>query len=454
MGNYKLKIELTDEVREVIDLLNKNGYEAFAVGGCIRDSLLGKTPNDWDICTSAKPDEIKKCFKNYRTIDTGIKHGTISVLFDENIYEITTYRIDGEYFDNRRPENVIFTDSIEKDLARRDFTINAIAYNEKDGIVDPFSGINDLKQGLLRCVRNPDERFCEDALRIIRALRFASVYNLSIDNSTSHSVIKNADLLLNISSERISAELNRLLCGERAEQILNDYRDVFAVIIPEIRPMFDYEQHTKHHNRDLWRHTTYSVKSIEPMPLLRMTMLLHDLGKPRACKRDADGTGHFKGHPKFSAESAEIILRRLKYPSDFIDDCITLIKYHDVRFSGSKRQLKHVMSAIGEDRVRLLLKVQAADIAAQSDYKKEEKLLRLALAEKSFDEIIAEKSCFTLKQLDINGYDLINMGITDGITIGKTLKLLLSLVIDEKIENKKAVLTDKAAEINNLRAVQ
>lgn len=442
-----MKILLPDNVKEIIKNLTDNGFEAFIVGGCVRDSVLGLTPHDWDICTSAKPEEIKQCFKDYNTFDSGIKHGTISIVIEKEVFEVTTYRIDGEYTDNRHPESVTFTDDITKDLARRDFTINAMAYNECQGLVDPFDGRTDLKNGIIRCVRKPDERFVEDALRIIRALRFASVYNFRIEEQTATSVHKNANLLLNIAVERISAEFNRLICGGGAEIILNDYRDVFAVIIPEIIPMFDFDQHTKHHNRDVWRHTTHSIASIEATSLLRITMLFHDLGKPKACKRDPDGTCHFKGHPKHSAIMAEEILRRLKYPKDFIEQCIKLIIYHDVRFNGSKRQLKHVMNAIGEKNVEFLLKVQHADIMAQSDYKHKEKLQTLDLACKVFKEILAEQSCFTLKQLDINGYDLMNIGIKDGKEIGRILKLLLSFVIDEKIQNEKSALLKKAKEL-------
>lgn len=444
-----MNIVLPKNVKLIIDILNKNGFEAFVVGGCVRDSIIGLTPHDWDICTNAKPEEIKNCFLNFNTFDSGLKHGTISIVIDGEVYEVTTYRIDGTYSDNRRPDSVTFTSDIAKDLARRDFTINAMAYNEQYGLLDPYEGRNDLSEKIIRCVGNSDFRFNEDALRIIRALRFASVYDFVIENETSESISKNADLLKNIAVERISVEFNKLLCGNGAEEILNNYRDVIAVFIPEIKPMFDYSQHTKHHNRDLWRHTTYSVKSIDKMPLLRMSMLLHDIGKPKACKRDEDGTCHFKGHPKYSAEIAETILHRLKYPTDFIGTCITLIKYHDVRFNGSKRQLRHVMSAIGDKNVELLLKIQRADIMAQSDYKHKEKLEKLDLACRVYEEILADKDCFTLKQLEINGNDIKKLGVTEGVKIGKILKMLLSLVIEDKLENEKSALLNKAEEIRD-----
>lgn len=444
-----MNIVLPKNVKKIIDILNNYNFEAFIVGGCVRDSIIGLTPHDWDICTNAKPEEIKKCFEKFNTFDSGIKHGTISIVIDGEVFEVTTYRIDGTYSDNRRPDSVTFTSDITKDLSRRDFTINAMAYSEKNGLIDPCGGREDLSYKIIRCVGNPDFRFNEDALRIIRALRFASVYDFVIENETSKSICKNADLLKNIAAERISVEFNKLLCGNGTEEILNNYRDVIAVFIPEIKPMFDYNQHTKHHNRDLWRHTTYSVKSIDNTPLLRMSMLLHDIGKPKACKRDEDGTCHFKGHPKYSAVMAEIILRRLKYPIDFIETCITLIKYHDVRFSGSKRQLRHVMSAIGDKNVELLLKIQRADIMAQSEYKHKEKLEKLNLACKVYKEILADKDCFTLKQLEINGNDIKKLGVTEGVKIGKILKMLLSLVIEDKLENEKSALLNKAEEIRD-----
>ncbi len=444
-----MKIELPEKVKVISEKLKVGGFEAFAVGGCVRDSITGAVPNDWDICTDAKPEQIKHCFCGFNTFDSGIKHGTISIVIDKEVFEVTTYRIDGEYTDNRRPDSVTFTTDIIKDLARRDFTINAMAYNDECGLIDPFGGRDDLAEKTLRCVGNPNLRFGEDALRIIRALRFASVLNLKIEKSTSLSIYKNAELLKNISAERISAELNRLLCGDRAEEILNCYRNVFAVFIPEIKPMFDYDQHTKHHNRDVWKHTTCSVGCIEKTPLLRMTMLLHDIGKPDACKRDSDGTCHFKGHPKHSAQKAELILRRLKYPTEFIEACTTLIKYHDVRLSGAKRQLRHIMNAIGEENTALLMKIQRADILAQSEYKRREKLEKLDLACRAYDEVLADKDCFTLKQLDINGADIMRIGVEEGIKVGRILKMLLSLVMEDKLENEKSALLKKAEELRD-----
>lgn len=443
-----MNINLPSDVKRIISLIEENNHEAFVVGGCVRDSLMGITPHDWDICTNALPNEVQRIFSSFNTFDAGIKHGTVSVVLNDSVYEITTFRIDGEYCDNRHPQEVEFTSDIESDLARRDFTVNAIAYNEKCGIVDPFNGINDIKLKAIRCVGNPEERFNEDALRIMRALRFASTYDMSIEINTANSIIKCAHLLNNIASERISDELNKLVCGKNCEYILRRFREVFAVIIPEIAVMFGYDQHTKHHNKTLWRHTTCAMSLIDAEPLLRMTMLLHDIGKPLACKQDPDGTCHFKGHPKFSAAIAETILNRLKYPKDFIETCLILIKFHDVRFSDNKRQIKRVMNYIGKERMPLLMKVQYADMMSQSMYKREEKLFHFQQFSTAFDEIIENEECFSLKDLNINGHDLIRLGITDGKQIGATLKKLLDSVIDGKTENEKNALIERAKEIN------
>lgn len=444
-----MKISIPDNAKIILNKLKQNNFEAFIVGGCVRDSVFGLIPHDWDICTSAEPEQIKNCFEDFNTFDTGIKHGTISVVINKEIFEVTTYRIDGEYSDNRHPESVTFTKNIEKDLARRDFTVNAMAYNDDRGIVDPFGGMDDLQNKLIRCVGNPDERFNEDALRIMRALRFASCYSFSIEQATVISIHKNAALLNNIAAERIREELIRLICGAGAEQILNDYRDVFAVFIPELTKCFDFEQHNIHHKYDVFRHITHSVAVAENLLLLRMTMLLHDIGKPFVCRKDPDGTCHFKGHQQISADMAEVILKRLRFPSSFIENCLKLIIYHDVRFDGSKKQVKRVLNKLGEENTRLLFKIQYADTMAQSEYQRDEKLAKINTAKEIFEEIIAENQCFNLKQLAINGNDLKAIGINNGVQIGRILNQLLEEVIDDEIKNEKSALLSKAKTIYN-----
>ncbi len=446
-----MQIQLPNNVSLILSKLNENGFEANIVGGCVRDILLGKEPHDWDICTDAMPEQIIECFNNYDIIDNGIKHGTVGVIIDKNVYEITTYRIDGEYNDCRHPNSVTFTNKLSYDLSRRDFTVNAMAFNLKDGLTDLFGGQADLKSGAIRCVGDPDKRFKEDALRIIRALRFASVYSFSIEIKTADAILRNAGLLKNISEERITSEFNRLLCGNTAPYILNRFRRVIAVFIPEIEVMFNFDQNNPHHNKTLWKHTTSAISHIDNDLILRLTMFFHDIGKPLAQKYDeVKKLCHYKGHNKFSAAITDNIMRRLKYPNDVIDKVKTLILFHDIRFSDNKRQIKHVMSAIGKENFQLLIKVQRADLLAQSMYKREEKLEKFNLACETFSRVVEEEECFKLSDLAVNGHDLIRLGITNGKDIGNTLKLLLSLVIDEKLDNEKKVLTAKAKEINNL----
>ncbi len=448
--NY-VKITLPDSVNEILNKLNAEGFEAFIVGGCVRDSLLGLVPKDWDITTNALPQDISRCFCDYKQIDVGAKHGTIGVLIDNSVYEITTYRIDGDYKDCRHPENVTFSSNLESDLARRDFTINAMAYSPKTGLIDIFGGEKDLNNKAVCCVGNPDLRFKEDALRILRGLRFASVYNFSIEFNTANAILSNSKLLSNISSERISDEFTKLICGESAAYILNRFRRVISVFIPEIEVMFHFDQNNPHHNKTLWRHTMSALSHIEPDPVLRLTMFFHDIGKPLAQSYDeVKRLCHYKGHNRFSAAITETVLKRLKYPNDIIDRVKTLIIYHDVRFSDSKRQIKHVMSAIGKENFQLLMSVQKADILAQSMYKREEKLNNFRLFSDAYAEILENNECFTLKDLALNGHDLIHLGILKGEDIGKTLRLLLSLVIDGKLENNKEQLIIRAKEINNL----
>ncbi len=428
---------LPESVLEIIDLLNRNGFECYAVGGCVRDMMLDITPKDYDLTTNARPSEILEVFKNHKTFDTGIKHGTVSVIINDTVYEITTYRIDGDYLDSRHPENVKFTTCLREDLSRRDFTINAMAYNPQNGLVDYFGGEEDVKYGAIRCVGKADVRFREDALRILRALRFASIYGFSIEFNTLNAILNNKGLLNNISKERIASELTKILCGESCDFILRRFKEVFAVIIPEISAMFGYDQNTPHHNKTLWKHTVASVKGIESDEVLRMTMLLHDIGKPVSEKRDEKGISHFNGHPKISAAMARVILKRLRFPNDFISKVELLITYHDLRIKPEKFVVKRLLRDIGEENFRMLIKVQRADIMAQSMYERKEKLFNKEQLISVLNEIIDNGECYRISELDINGSDLIHKGITEGKKIGETLDFLLNLVMHDRCENKK-----------------
>lgn len=438
-----MKINIPENAKKIINELNNSGFEAYVVGGCVRNAMMGVAPHDWDICTSAKPEQMQRVFKDYVTHDFGLKHGTLTVMFGGEAFEVTTYRIDGAYADNRHPEQVTFTDDLTLDLSRRDFTCNAMAYNDRDGVIDPFGGAEDLHNNILRCVGVPNNRFNEDALRIMRGLRFASACGFDIEESTAQSIHKNASLLNNIAAERIRAELTGLLRGEAVCKILTEFRDVIAVFIPEIKQTFDFPQRTKHHVYDVWQHIVHSVASVEQNDILRMTMLLHDLGKPQACTTDENGCNHFKGHQQISAELAEGILKRLRFPNEFSETCLKLIMWHDVRYSGTKKQIKRLLQKLGEENTHLLFKVQRADTAAQSEYLRAEKFASIDLAERQTDEILSENQCINLKNLEVNGSDIKALGVKEGRAIGELLNKLLDDVIEERVPNEKNALLEK-----------
>ena len=427
----------------IIDSLEKSGFEAYVVGGCVRDSLLGKNPNDWDICTNATPLQIKSCFdKSVKIIDTGIQHGTITVLIGKNSYEVTTYRIDGEYSDNRHPDEVKFTNSLKEDLSRRDFTINSMAYNYRVGLVDYFYGKNDLDSKRIRCVGDPDERFNEDALRILRALRFSSVYGFEIVESVRESILFYKDLLKNVSKERINVELCKMLCGKNIMRILSKYSDVLCVFIPEISNTINFKQRNPYHNLDVWGHTLKSVSIIENNTILRLTMLLHDIAKPTCYSIDSKGIGHFYDHWVIGSVMAEDILRRLKFDNNTINQVKELILYHSAEIVPSNRTVKRFLNKIGEDRLRQLIKVMTADVKSQSRQYRYSRLRDLTKVEECIDEIIRENQCFRLKDLNINGKDLIDFGIPEGVEIGNILNKLMKMVIGDEIKNEKELLLD------------
>lgn len=440
-------VKLPQSVQFILERLHRQGYEAYVVGGCVRDGLNGEAPHDWDVCTSALPEQTKACFADCGLVEIGIKHGTIAVVLDHQPYEITTYRIDGEYLDNRHPEQVKFTPSLREDLARRDFTINAMAFAEETGVIDLFGGVNDLHNRLIRCVGNPDKRFQEDALRILRALRFASRLNYTIEKDTSDAIHRNAPLLQHIAAERIREELIGILCGKGVETILNEYRDVIAIFIPELTPTFDFDQHNPHHCFDVYRHMVRSVSLIAPEPILRLTMYFHDIGKPQVSLRGENGIGHFRGHPTLSADISSSVFHRLRFSNEVTRSCLLLITYHDARYRGSHRQIKRLLQILGEENMRRLFQVQLADLMAQSDFCREEKRAALEAMMEETNRILTERQCFTLKQLAINGHDLISIGITDGKQIGEVLHQLLEEVIDETLPNEKNALEKRALEL-------
>lgn len=442
-----MTMDMPKNVDTAINLLQSAGFEAYAVGGCVRDSLLGKTPNDWDITTSAKPEDMKSVFADFHCIDTGIKHGTVTVVIDGEPLEITTFRLDGEYEDNRHPKSVTFTSDLVADLGRRDFTVNAMAYSKKTGTVDLFGGQNDLKNKIIRCVGDPDRRFNEDALRILRALRFASALDFEIEEKTAQSLLKNRALLGNISEERIAKELLKLVCGEGAKRILTDFAPVLFEILPELQPMYKNSHDNPHHCYDIYEHTLMAVESIDPEPTLRFAMLLHDCGKPAVKKFDENGVAHFYGHQRISAEISAQILARLKVSNKFRDEILFLVSNHDRwELYENTEKMPRYLSKFGLDGVLKLLKVMRADVLAQSpEYRY--RLDQISDAEEIAKNLAAQKPCLSLRELQINGRTLMDIGIPQGRKLGAVLAQLLDEVIDGVTKNTQEALTTRAREI-------
>ncbi len=424
----------------IIERLYESGYEAYAVGGCIRNMLLGMKPKDYDFTTNASPEEIKAVFSDLKVVDTGIRFGTVTVVIDKEPFEITTYRIDGEYSDNRRPENVSFTSELSEDLRRRDFTVNALAYNHREGLIDLFGGSDDLDKRVIKAIGDPDKRFNEDGLRILRALRFASQYNMTIDKATSESIHRNRLLLKGIAAERIAEEFNKLICGD-CESILREYNDVISVFIPEITACVGFEQHTKYHNRDVFEHILATVSAIRPEKYLRLAMLFHDIGKPLYFTFE-NGVGHFKGHAKGSTEIAERYLRNYRYDRDTAEKILTLVRYHDIVLENRDNLIKRYLNRFGVDMFFDIVDVHIADDSGKApEYMKRIKGYK-EIKERA-KKIISEQECFSLKNLVINGNDLKKLGYK-GEEIGKELKRLLDMVIEDNSLNKKEILISKA----------
>lgn len=425
--------------------LRKAGYEAYVVGGCVRDSLLEKEPHDWDICTSATPDEVKQVFEGSVTYDTGVKHGTITVLSaDGKPYEVTTFRVDGTYSDNRHPDSVEFVTSIQKDLSRRDFTINAMAYND-DGLVDFFGGRKDLDAKLIRCVGNADERFQEDALRVLRALRFASTYGFSIEPETAAAVHRNAPLLGNIAAERIRDELCKMLFGKWVLDILLEYSDVIATVIPEIRPCIGFDQNNRYHQYTVYDHIAHAVANYKGNDLsVKVALLLHDIGKPQCYTEDERG-GHFHGHGVPSRDIAEVVVDRLRFDNKTKQEVLDLVLYHDSVIEPQPKVVRRWLNKIGEKGFRQLLNVRMADILAHAEGTQESRIERCLALDRILEEVIANEQCFSMKDLAVNGEDIMRAtGLPQGKAVGDTLRYLLDCVISGELENLSGALLKEA----------
>lgn len=425
-----MKIRLPEHVTYILHTLEAAGYEGYAVGGCVRDALLGRQPQDWDITTNARPLQVKELFR--RTIDTGLQHGTVTVMLDHIGYEVTTYRIDGEYEDGRHPKEVSFTGSLKEDLMRRDFTINAMAYNETNGLVDLFEGAQDLDRGIIRCVGDPKERFSEDALRMMRAIRFSAQLGFAIDEATLKAIHVLADTIEKISAERIQTELLKTLTSAHPDAVRIFYETgLSAHFLPELDAMMQTDQHNPHHCYSVGEHTLHSLMYVEPDRVLRLAMLLHDVAKPQCLTTDDSGIDHFHGHPAEGARMARMILRRLKLDNDTIARVTQLIRWHDDNPPLTERNVRRAVYRVGSAQYPDIFAVKRADILAQSDYRREEKLQYVDAYESLYEQILAKNQCLCIKDLAVNGADLLAAGIPQGKQIGETLSGLLELVLEQ-----------------------
>lgn len=444
-------IVIPPQVAQLLNRLNGAGYAAYAVGGCVRDSLLGKTPNDWDICTSAKPEETAACFSDLRTVLTGAKYGTVTVLFDGEAYEITTFRAESTYSDSRHPDAVRFLPSPEGDLARRDLTVNAMAADVHGAVTDLFGGLDDLQNGIIRCVGRAEERFSEDALRILRALRFASTLGFSVEKETAAAIHTLRERLTAVAPERLHRELSGLLCGAHAAAVAREFADVLCVLVPELAPCIGFRQYNPHHALDVWEHTLAALDAVEPQEALRLAALLHDVGKPAAFTVDKQLVGHFYGHAVISAALTERILRRLRFDGETVRSVTALVRAHGVPFAPlTERRMQRLLAQYGEPTVRQLLRLRRADRLGKRTEPPEAVKADIREAERLLDVVLSRDACFTLRQLAVSGDDLLALGIPQGRQIGRLLNALLDAVLSGDVKNEQSELvkyTQKLCEI-------
>lgn len=435
-----MKFEIPSGAQKILQTFTDAGYEAYLVGGCVRDLLRGVEPHDWDICTSARPEETEDCFAGQRIIETGLKHGTVTVLEGGEPYEVTTYRTEGPYSDSRRPDYVEFVSSLEADLARRDFTMNAVAMDLEGNLRDPFSGADDIKAGRIRCVGEPACRFQEDGLRVMRALRFAAVLGYGLEERTAQAIHENRHMLRYVAAERIHVELCKLLAGEKAGNILRQYPDVLCQFWPQLEPLVTLEQNSPWHCWDGWEHTVHAVEAAPADLVLRLTMLLHDIGKPACKSTDENGIDHFYGHPAVSAKLADEMLRNLKFDNKTRERVVTLVGYHDVQIPNRERSVRKWLGRLGPETFFQLLEVKRADGMGQSYELVQDRLAKLEEMKAKAEEIVAQGQCLSLKDLNVNGQDVIAAGIAPGPEVGRVLNRLLEQVLNGEIPNERKVL--------------
>lgn len=441
----EIKVNIPSDANEIIHTLQNHGHSAYVVGGCVRDSILGRIPHDWDICTSATPNEMLEIFKDRRVIETGLQHGTITIVVNNEPYEVTTYRIDGAYSDNRRPDSVTFTDKLVEDLRRRDFTINAMAYNDDEGLIDPFDGLKDIEWKKIRCVGSAKDRFGEDALRILRAIRFASQLEFVTMPETLYEIHQQYKNLENISIERINSEFCKIASSSDFCVQMVLFQDVFALFIPELKDMFDFPQNNPYHDYDVYGHTIHAVEHCESDDLtVRLAVFFHDIGKPHSYQDGEDGIRHFKGHGRVSAEITDNVMKRLRFDNETRNNVVELVYYNDAIFEVGKKYVKKWLNKIGEEQFRRLLEVRKADILGQKSDYEQSRIDKVDNIEKILEEVLQEDECFSLKDLTVNGKDLMDIGYKSGRQLGVALQGLLDCVIGEEVNNNKEELLELA----------
>lgn len=444
-----MEIKVPHNAQRVLNMLEQAGHPSYVVGGCVRDALMGRIPNDWDICTAARPQQVKElCAREgLASFDTGIQHGTVTVHADHEPFEVTTFRADGAYEDGRHPVSVSFLDAVEGDLARRDFTVNAMAYSPARGLVDVFGGRDDLSRKTLRCVGDPAARFAEDGLRILRALRFASTLGLRIDPATAAALHEHRRLLEPVAMERISAEFMKLICGQGAVDILLEYRDVVGTFLPQVEPMFGFEQLSRYHVYDVWEHCVRSCGLIEPDPVLRLAALVHDVGKPSCFFTDDEGIGHFYGHPEAGEPLARQIARHLRLPNAVTSELCTLVLWHDRPLPLTSKAMRRRLAKLGEPLCRRLYQLVEADMRTHSQLNMAENLDTLARSRALMEEVLQEMDVFSPRDLAVDGCDLMELGFAPGPRLGEVKGELFSLVVDGELPNSRPELLARAAQL-------
>mgnify|MGYP005762098331 CR=1 FL=1 len=449
----RILMPIPEDAGFIISHLENKGFPSYVVGGFVRDNILGIEPHDCDIATAAHPDQVAECFKDQKILETGIQHGTVTVIMNRQQYEVTTFREDGKYSDGRHPDQVRFVSGIEEDLARRDFTINAMAYSSKYGLVDPYGGIEDCENRIIRCVGSPEDRFEEDSLRILRAIRFAAQFKFSIERQTESAMLAKVNNLGRVSKERIASEFCKILDSDIPSEYLDHYRDIFKYVIPEFKDLMGFNQKNPYHIYDVWDHTMVALTKASSETkdrVVRLAVLFHDIGKPRCYTEDDTGRGHFYGHAVVGAVVTENVLRSLRLDNKTINEVSSLVKAHDSMLEPKKRSVLRWLNRIGEEQFRRILIIRKADISAQNPEFMQDRMEEIEKTQRILDEVLAEKKCFAIKDLAVNGNDIMRLGVPQGENVGKILQHLLKCVIDGNVENNLVDLLSEAQQTKRL----